>query len=152
MEAHLTNVILTSALSFSVFLPLPPSPSPNLRTLSSLPPLSLTVSASASAGVCHCLRRRRRKSLFRIVHARGAMPYKVRPTRCHATPAMNFGMRRRGGRSLFRIVLARGRSITCGNWRGTHFLIVGGLYLRTIRCRVEPAQTNPRRREEDTCS
>ena len=34
-------------------------------------------------------RRRRRRSLFRIAHARGAIPIEVGPTRCRATPALN---------------------------------------------------------------
>jgi hypothetical protein len=34
-------------------------------------------------------RRRRRRSLFRIIHARGAIPNEMGPTRCRATPALN---------------------------------------------------------------
>ena len=34
-------------------------------------------------------RRRRRRSLFRIVHARGAIPNEVGPARCRATPALS---------------------------------------------------------------
>jgi len=33
-------------------------------------------------------RRRKRRSLFRIVHAREAIPNEVGPTRCRATPAL----------------------------------------------------------------
>jgi len=35
------------------------------------------------------LRRRRRRSLLRIIHARGAIPNEMGPTRCRATPALN---------------------------------------------------------------
>jgi hypothetical protein len=42
-------------------------------------------------------RRRRRRSLLRIIHARGAIPNEMGPTRCRATPAL-----RRRRRSLFR--------------------------------------------------
>ena len=34
-------------------------------------------------------RRRRRRSLLRIIHARGAIPNEMGPTRCRATPALN---------------------------------------------------------------
>ena len=36
-------------------------------------------------------RRRRRRSLLRIIHARGAIPNEMGPTRCRATPALNQG-------------------------------------------------------------
>jgi hypothetical protein len=67
-------------------------------------------------------RRRRRRSLFRIVHARGAIPNEVGPTRSRATPALNqladealtpASQWRR--RSLFRIVHARGGSLSGGD-------------------------------------
>ena len=40
--------------------------------------------------------RGRRRSLFRIVHTRGAIPIEVGPTRCRATPALT-----REGESFF---------------------------------------------------
>ena len=65
-----------------------------------------------------------RRSLFRIIHARGAIPNKVGPTRCHAKPAFN-------QKEVF---------ITSGNWRGKD---------KWLGFRVATAQTRPRRREGD---
>ena len=39
--------------------------------------------------LCADRRRRRRRSLLRIIHARGAIPNEMGPTRCRATPALN---------------------------------------------------------------
>ena len=72
-------------------------------------------------------RQRRRRNLFRIVHARGAIPNEMGPTHCRGKPAL---INQEEEEEL----------TTSGNWRGKHNSLSCGARRRTRRSLI-PAVT-----------